>query len=142
MKLVDSLISLVHEVLCAIPEGMAKVWHKIAHHYNWPNFRKDIQHYVTGSRVCDKFSNSPKLNRLPLSPFSTVNGGELVATDIIGGKEPLIKTLLRNKYILLIVDAFTKYLVTVPFRDQQARTVTNLLLSSLILEFCPPHRLF
>ncbi len=59
----------------------------------------------------------------------------------MGGKESLGESNNGNKYILTIVDVFTKFGVAVPIPDQRVETVVHAFLSRWILIFGPPFRL-
>ncbi|KAA3670810.1 uncharacterized protein DEA37_0006743 [Paragonimus westermani] len=54
---------------------------------------------------------------------------------------PLPTSIRGNKYILVIVDYFTKYREAFPTPNQAAYTVTSLLVNEWVACFCPPIQL-
>jgi len=58
----------------------------------------------------------------------------------MGGKESLLLTPRGNRYILTIIDMFTKFVVAVPLLDQTSETITAMFLRKWILVFGPPGR--
>lgn len=63
---------------------------------------------------------------------------ERVALDIMG---PLPLSDKGNRYLLVIEDYFTKWTEAVPLPDQEAITVANALIESVITKFGVPREL-
>ena len=64
-----------------------------------------------------------------------------MAVDILGGQGALVETEQGNKFILVMIDVFTKYLVAVALPNQLARSIARAILENWILVFGAPHRL-
>ena len=60
---------------------------------------------------------------------------ERIAIDIAG---PFPKTERDNKYILVIPDYFSKFVMAVPMKDQKAETVCDALMQNFFLYFGTP----
>ena len=88
--------------------------------YWWPRLRGECEEFVKNCVSCNQRSPYGKrrapLQELPASdrPF------DFVAIDIVG---PLPRTENGDKYILSILDHFSRYLEMVPLPDQTAETV-------------------
>ena len=100
--------------------GITKTLSKIRLRLFWYGMRRDVKEWC---RKCDRCAMRKTPKRKPRSALKQYNVGlplERVGIDIIG---PVIQSNLGNKYILTICDYFTKFVVAVPMKNQEARTV-------------------
>ena len=67
--------------------------------------------------------------------------GECLAMDLVGGKESLPATPRGNKYILTMIDCFTRFAVAIPIPDQSSEVLVNTVLSHYILSYGTPRRI-
>ena len=68
-------------------------------------------------------------------PTEVIHPWTRVAMDIAG---PMPVSSCGRKYILTLIDMFTRWLIAVPLRNQKANTVAKALLNNLISEHgCP-----
>ena len=65
---------------------------------------------------------------------------QIVFTDLMGPLHPADKS--GHKYILTIMDGFSRFSVAVPLRDKTAKTVSQALLSHWFAPFGRPHVLY
>jgi transposase InsO family protein len=82
-----------------------------------------------------------KTPKSPLHPIQVGFRGEILAMDLMGGKYALPVTPRGNKYILVMVDLFTRYACAVALPDQCAGTVCDAVLSRFFLVFGAPFRI-
>ena len=61
--------------------------------------------------------------------------------DIVGGGESLPLTPLGNKYILTLVDCFSRYALTISILDQSSETVINAVIGNYIMVYSTPRRI-
>ena len=113
---------------------------RIAPAYYWPCMKRDIKLYTQTCPVCDKFQKSRSF-KTPLGRIPVGEKNDLIAMDLLGGKESLPKSNSSNKYILVIVEAFTRYCVAIALENQSARTVCDAVLKHWLLIYGPPRRL-
>ncbi|UYV82242.1 K02A2.6-like [Cordylochernes scorpioides] len=99
--------------------GIRKTLAKARERFSWPETRKGP---TTRSKGKLKIYNVG-------APF------ERIAIDVAG---PFPKSDLGNKYILIIMDYFTKWPVAVPIPDQEASTVSEALLQDWVCIFGVP----
>ena len=67
--------------------------------------------------------------------------GECLAIDLVGGKESLPATPRGNKYILPMIDCFTRFAVAINISDQSSEVLVNTVLSHYILSYGTPRRI-
>jgi hypothetical protein len=96
--------------------------------------KEDVYKYIT---KCDKCA-CRKSNTAPKAPMRNYINGEpmeRISIDVLG---PLSTTLKGNKYILVVVDNFTKWTEAYPLPNQEAKTIADVLVNNFICRFgCP-----
>lgn len=104
------------------------IWNKMTH---------DVTAVVSQCPHCQKRKdpNAYRINE-PLCNFDLpVRPWERIHSDVIG---PLPQTLDGNKFIIVFVDAFSKYIVAEPIPDQKALTIINTFMNRFVSRFGPP----
>uniref|UniRef100_A0A914XU13 RNA-directed DNA polymerase n=1 Tax=Panagrolaimus superbus TaxID=310955 RepID=A0A914XU13_9BILA len=103
--------------------GQFKTLEKMKHRVYWPAMTTDIKEFIKTCEKCQKNKILPGDNTPePLHPIKVAEYPmDRVHVDIAG---PLVKSTDGMKYILVIIDAFSKYIVAVPMLNQTARTVS------------------
>ena len=79
--------------------------------------------YTQSCDTCQRIKKAP-VQKAPLHPLPLVKHFERVYMDILG---PLPAAKGKSKYILLIVDSFTKWPEAFPLKDQEAITIAKTL---------------
>ena len=80
---------------------------------NWPNLRNDVRQYVQSCSTCQKMDARHKTIRVSRFVLSTLKPMERIAIDTIG---PLPNDM-GFKYIIVIIDTFTRYVELFPKQD-------------------------
>jgi transposase InsO family protein len=100
--------------------GMDKVIYVTRESYYWPGMEEDIQLCIRDCLECQLTKLKHVKDRAPLQPSLVGEPFERVAIDITG---PFRQSKHGYKYILAIVDYFSKYSVLVPLKQVDAETV-------------------
>jgi hypothetical protein len=114
--------------------GIQKTMAKILGRFWWPGINKDVKGTIKACNECQFRKSNPAQNSFeltksiepPTKPLTRVHA------DILG---PLPTTQKNNKYILGIVDSFSKWLIAVPMVDQTAISVVEAFVESLLTKF-------
>ncbi|CAJ0593303.1 unnamed protein product [Cylicocyclus nassatus] len=104
---------------------------KIARKYFWPHMSEQI---FALSKACDSCQRkrAQALNREKLLPVVTTTVFDKVYMDLTG---PLHTSESGNKYVLALLDHFSKYVITAPLPDCSAVTVAHAIMTECILKF-------
>jgi hypothetical protein len=115
--------------------GIAKTTGRIAARYTWPKMRADIANYINSCIVCVK--RKPYGSKTaPLQPIAATSFvWQKIAMDIVG---PLPETHNGNRYILVMSEYTTRYMIGVAIRDQEASTVANAFIMNVVLRYGSP----
>ncbi len=117
--------------------GRDKTTYKIRTRYYWPSMNKDIDNYIKSCILCAQ--HNPRRQKSPgtLKPIKPPEGvWQLVSMDFHG---PIIPTSQRgNKYIIVLTDVLSKFVVTKAVRDSSAQTVVRFLKEDIITKFGTP----
>ncbi|BHF61375.1 hypothetical protein SprV_0100434900 [Sparganum proliferum] len=88
--------------------------------------------------VCAEVKNPNPTQRTPLQPIQAGYPNEIVGVDLMG---PMPPSPRGNRYILVLVDFFTKWCEAVPLPQADAITVAKAILSEWICRHGVPERL-
>ena len=133
---------LVKEVLEGVHDrnghqGIDRTLARVNMKYTWVGKYSDVSKYVNECVVCSISKNSSRKPVVNLGSLRASRPLELVFLDFI----TLDKATDGRESVLVITDAFTKYVKAVPIRNQTAVTVANILMNEWIHNFGTPTRI-
>ncbi|CAF5024393.1 unnamed protein product, partial [Rotaria sp. Silwood1] len=117
--------------------GRDRTIHKIQQRYYWPHMISDIQNYIKSCVPC--LQNNPQRQKPPgaLKPIKPPEGvWQLLTMDFHGPITPTTKH--GNKYIILLTDVLSKFVITKAVRDCTASTAAQFLIEEVILKYGTP----
>ena len=124
-----------HDCLLGGHEGFDRSYNKIRMKYYWPGMYADIQKYVKTCQSCQESKPNQHSHPAPLQPIPPADVLSRVHIDILG---PVTKTKEGYRYILLIVDSFTKWCEAFPMKTMEATEVADILYRDFITRFGAP----
>jgi RNase H-like domain found in reverse transcriptase/Reverse transcriptase (RNA-dependent DNA polymerase)/Integrase zinc binding domain/Integrase core domain/Chromo (CHRromatin Organisation MOdifier) domain len=129
------VMSLTHHPKIASHPGGTRMYQNLRRDFFWPRMAVDIHEYVQGCSSCarKRLSTQRKTSHIKLFPPS--EPFEFVAMDILG---PLPETAQGNRFLLVIVDRFSKLTRTVPLRTTIATEVAKVFLFDWYCVYGPP----
>ena len=124
-----------HDHMLAAHMGVAKTLARIQKQYVWPGMGNDVKEYVRNCLSCAmrKPYGSFKAPLKPMPPASRV--WEKIAMDIVG---PITETKNSNKYILVLSDYASRFVLTIPMENQKAQTIATHLVKEVITKYGAP----
>ncbi|KII63528.1 Retrovirus-related Pol polyprotein [Thelohanellus kitauei] len=118
--------------------GILKTIDTIRKLFFWPHMNEEIEEYVKNCSSCCVNKSKNYTPRAELIPIVATRPFEFWAVDITG---PLNTTPRGNRYIVVFVDHFTKWVEAVPITDQTAEIVAEAMLNHVVFRFGVPTQL-
>ena len=119
--------------------GIEKVRASIIQKYFWPRMHQDIVDYVKSCTRCQLAKRNFNPTKPPMNPMPVKEKFECWQIDILG---PLNKSSHGYEYILLCIDAGTRWPEAFPLRSQNAMEVATVLFDNIISRYGAPSILF
>lgn len=120
--LVEYALFMSHDSKTCAHHGFVKTIHFARKAFYWPNMVSDIKQYCKCCEVCQKRKPGKK-PFAPLGRFEAVHSIlQRVGVDLIG---PMEETKLGNKYILTVVDYFSRYTQVFALPCKESFTVSE-----------------
>lgn len=137
-ELREEVLFLNHDHKLASHLGIAKTLARIVKRYFWPGLHAAVTAHVKACLTCAKYK-SQGTNRAPLQPLPLVEKvWGMMSLDILG---PLPITARNNRYILVLIDFATRFVILCAMVDQTAKTVAKHFVNDVILIFGCPERI-
>ena len=125
----------LHDTLTSGHLGINKTIDRLRQTFYWSGLQEDAKRWCSACDMCASRQGSPRMPRAPLSKYTVGAPAERIAADIMG---PLPTTESGHKYILLVVDYFTKWPEAFPLPNQEAATVAEVLVKEYVCRYGVP----
>ncbi len=133
-SLVDTALHLSHDAIGAGHPGRERTLTTLRSRYYWPTMKLDTDKHVDKCLKCAAYKGVPSgpapiLQYPPPSqPF------ECVSIDLL----QLPPSHQGSKYVVVMVDMFSRYVILAPIKEKTARAVAHAIVSKLICEHSAP----
>src|SRR6266498_4086791 len=124
---IEPILSLTHEHSLSGHFGLEAILTKLKERYYWPKMKNDVKSYIQTCDQCQRCGKTTDENEL-----HSIKIKELFyqwEIDIVG---PLTETSRRNKYIVVVIDYFTKYSEARALINANAKSVANFIYKDII----------
>ena len=111
---------------------------KCRQRFFWPGMTSMVRDFVAHCLLCAQKGPQQAGMRAPLQPMQAGYPFEMLALDLVG---PLPATARGNKYLLVVIDYFTRWVDAYALPDTSAITVSRALVERWICQFGAPDRL-
>jgi len=103
--------------------GVLKTTERLLLYYYWPGIHQDVQQFLKGCERCEKRNANPRIPQAHLQPLPLLSApNQRVHADLFG---PLKTSQKGKKFILVMTDAFTRYVELVAIENKETETVAN-----------------
>ncbi|CAF2846048.1 unnamed protein product, partial [Rotaria sp. Silwood2] len=139
-KIKDVLLAYHNSSMNGAHFGKDRTYYKIRDRYYWPRMYNDIAQHVKSCPNCSINKYSRRKSNGHLNQVNPPEGvWENLAMDFMGPITPLSST--GNKYILVITDLLSKYVIAKATRDNSALTASKVLVEEVILKYGTPKQI-
>ena len=118
--------------------GQKKVENALRSRYWWPHLRRDVYNFCSNCDLCAMIKSPTKKRRAPLLSILTGYPNELIEVDAIG---PLPETQRGNRYIIVMVDHFTKWCEAIPMQRIDAISTARCIFNNWICRWGAPKQI-
>ena len=128
----------LHDAPTGAHLGIKKTLAKARLRYFWYGLRRDVESWDLKCDICASRKAPKKTPKAPMKLYSVGVPMERLAIDVAG---PLPKTSKGNRFIVVISDYFTKWTQAFAIKDQEATTISNILVNEVVSLFGVPRML-
>ena len=133
----SEILQSAHNSLLGGHMGIYKTTQRIINSYFWPSMTHDIELHIKNCLDCQRTKPHSKHARAPLRPLEQpASMNHRIHIDLFG---PLATSENGKSYILVITDAFTKYVELVALKNKEAKTVADALMDTWFTRYSTPH---
>lgn len=118
--------------------GFFKTMKRIASQYYWPRMNVDITRYVRNCEVCKAQKPEQKLPQGIMHKRVISAPWEVICSDFIG---PLPISKNRNRFIFVVADLFTKYVLMFPVKSATSKAVVEHMEKDVFMVYGVPERI-
>jgi transposase InsO family protein len=123
-----------HDALTACHQGIERTYNSIRLKYFWPKQYAQIETYVKTCQTCQQSKNDKHAKKAPLHPIPPDDVFGRIHMDFL----ELKKTKTGYKYLLLIVDSFSKWCEAYPMKSMEAAAVAKIFYDEFITRYGAP----
>jgi len=115
--------------------GLRRAKAALQKRFYWPGWAHDVRLAKRLCEQCGRHHQPQTKHQGPLQPFSSGEPWERLGIDITG---PHPTSSKGNRYVLTVIDHFSKWVELFPMRNQEAVTVAKILFDKIIcVHGCP-----
>ena len=130
-----SLLEGYHDSLQGVHLGGARTLSRLqASMFYWPKMRSDVEWWTATCDVCRKTKPTLRKRRAPLGQVTAGGPFERVFLDLTG---PFPETERGNRYILVVTDAFSKWVEAYAMASHPADMVASVFVQEWICRYGP-----
>ena len=134
-SLQHKVLACCHDALFAGHLGVQKTVDEVKRRFHWPGLRRDVKIHIRNCKTCGANKMPYKKFRAALSNFRVGEPMDRLGINFMG---PLPQTKQGNKYLLVIVDYFTRWAEAFTLPDQQAETLAATFVREFVCRYGAP----
>jgi transposase InsO family protein len=128
-----------HNLPYAGHQGAERTTKLLRSKFFWKSLAADVKLYCAQCTSCAERKTSPHLRKVPIERYKEVlRPFARTHMDCLG---PFPVSASGNKHLLTFIDAYSRYVIAVPIKDQSARTVAQAFFVNVIEKHGVPEQL-
>ena len=133
------IIKAAHDSAVGGHMGIFKTSERILERYFWPGIHKDVEGHIAKCDPCRKAKPYRREVKPPLRPLpAALMPNSRLHCDLYG---PLSTSEKGKKYVLVMTDAFTKYVELAAIKDKTAEEVVGAIMDYWITRYSTPREI-
>ena len=128
-NLINQVLEEAHDSVACGHFGVNKTLERIRKRFYWATCKNDVENWCRSCKVCVARKGPSEKGKSPLQIFDTGFPFERVQMDILG---PLPTTSDGNRYLLVIIDCFTKWVEAFPLKNFKAKTIADIFVKQFV----------
>ena len=137
-QLKQEVMRLSHDLKLSGHPGMQRTLHRLRQRHIWHKMNKDCKLYVLSCKECNRQKKASVKPRGELGMFHAGAPVERLHIDILG---PFPQSVTGNRYILMLVCQFTKWLEAYPLPEQTAEQTARVVVDHFTSRFGVPEQI-
>ena len=137
-SLVAEVLNTYHSLPLAGHPGVDRTLEKVRAHFYWPRMAQDCKLHVAACPQCNRSKKPSVRARAPLGSYHAGGPFERIHVDMLG---PFPISKAGNKYVLMVIDQFTKWVEAFALPDQTTETIARALVDEVFARFGSPREL-
>ena len=130
-----AVLEKAHDSLLGGHIGRERTLTKLCRCCYWWGITTDVRLHVATCRDCNKNKYSNRTPRAPMTEYQAGCPGDRVHLDILG---PFRESQSGMRYVLMVIDQFTRWLELVPLPTQEAEAVAKGFFEQYVVRFGVP----
>lgn len=133
------VLQLAHDVKPKGHPGHMRTKLMVLHRFFWPGVTSHVRDYVASCKTCNTLKKGNKLRKAGLRIHHSGFPMERIHIDILG---PFHESTRGHRYVLVMIDQFTKWIELAPLAEQTAEDVAKVLVEQFICRMGCAHIIF
>lgn len=132
----QEILKAMHDDLQAAHNGYWKMVNRIKENYHWPGLYQDVLDYVTKCERCKMAKAHTTSMTIPIGNYrEAIQPWRSISCDFVG---PLPTSTQRNRYLCVVIDNFTKFVVAKPMWNSTTKYLMHFLQENVFCIFGTP----
>jgi hypothetical protein len=130
------VIRLCHDTITSGHFYFWKTLKGVKRYFLWPGMTRDVEEYCGQCHICATRKKAGRRGRASMRRYDAGMPMEEICIDLMG---PFPESERGNKYVLVVVDSFSKWMEAYPVKNIEAKTVAEALVKEFISRFGVPY---
>ena len=134
-KLKEEMLVMYHDSLIGGHMGRDKTVERMRQKVYWYGMPTDVKVHVATCDACSRNKRQKTNPRAPLQSYQAGYPNYRVHLDVLG---PFCETPRGHKYVLMVIDQFTRFLEMIPLKTQEADVMARAFFEGYVVRFGVP----
>ncbi|CAF1432643.1 unnamed protein product [Rotaria sordida] len=134
----NKLLEWAHDHPTAGHGGQQKTLFRLSTRVHWISMRKDVFNYIAACQECQQFKYNNAPTASPMQMHLVNEPWHTIGIDIMG---PLPTTARQKRFLLVVVDYFTRWIELFPLKSTTSTDMVNILMNEVFSRYGLPQHI-